>query len=271
MSMVLTDEQIDFIVKNYTHMAGSEMAAILNVPAGMVIRCLRKRYLRIPPEVSYRFRSTKMIGKSSSTPEIDEKITRLYLSMPVKRLAAVIGKSDTFLRIRMRQLGLIIPAEIIRQHKIDSRIKAGNVPVNKGVKMESSLKERIKHTFFQKGHLPKNSKYDGYISIRIDHKNRPYAHIRTSLGKFELLHRHLWRKVNGDIPPGFILIFKNGDCSDIRIENMELVTRKEHLFRNRWSKYPEDIRETARILTNLKKIINDYEKQRFDCTEKSHV
>jgi hypothetical protein len=271
MKTKLTPEAQDYIRTYFTEMSGSEMARILNVGNGIVIRFCRMNNLAIPKEVSIRSMVDSMTGRSISTPEIDGKLRELYLSTPVKTLAKIIGKSDTFTNTRLRQLGLIIPRKIIEKRKRDSRIKKGNIPPNKGKKMDQSVRDRIRHTWFPKGHLPKNAKHDGYVSIRIDSNGHSYAHIRTSQGKFDLLHRHIWCQVNGEIPDDKILTFKNGDSSDIRIENLELITRKENLFRNRFIGYPIELRETARILINLKKAITDYEKQRLDSAEKSHV
>jgi len=151
------------------------------------------------------------------------------------------------------------------------RFIKGHVSANKGKTMTEDFKEKVKHTFFQKGHTPKNTKHDGYISIRTDNKGRPYAHIRTSLGRFCHLHRHIWEQANGEVPEGLIVVFKNGDTADIRLDNLELVTRRELLFRNRWKKYPIELREAQRMLLKLKKSISDYEKQQSDSAQGSLV
>jgi hypothetical protein len=181
--------------------------------------------------------------------------------MPVKRLAANIGRSQNYLKTRMRKLKLIIPQEIIEQRKKDSRIKIGSTPPNKGKKMPEEIKNRIRHTFFKPGHLPMNAKHDGYISVRKDSKGRYYAHIRISQGKFDLLHRHIWIQENGPIPQGMIVAFKNGNSLDCRLENLEIITRKENMMRNSIINLPEDLREVILVLTQLKRKIKKYEKQ----------
>lgn len=96
-----------------------------------------------------------------------------------------------------------------------------------------NLKKRLcSETFYSKGHLPKNTKYDGYISIRKDSNGIKYKHIRTALGKFDLLHRHNWIQKNGRIPNGKILRCKDGDQLNCDPENWYITDRAEHLGKN---------------------------------------
>lgn len=138
------------------------------------------------------------------------------------------------------------------------RFPKGHVPANKGKKLPQHIKEKIKHTWFKKGQLPPNTKFDGHISIRIDSKGRPYAHIRVAQGKYELLHRNLWEKHHGPVPVGKIVAFINGDSSDIKIENLELITREENMLRNTRHNYPKDLQDAIIAMNKLKKAINDY-------------
>ncbi|MDR2944054.1 MAG: HNH endonuclease [Methanosarcinales archaeon] len=42
------------------------------------------------------------------------------------------------------------------------------------------------------------------------------------------LHRYVWEKSNGEIPEGYHIHHKNGNCQDNRIENLEMVSPTEH-------------------------------------------
>ena len=141
------------------------------------------------------------------------------------------------------------------------RFKKGHVPANKGKKMSAELRERVKHTWFKKGNEPHNTSYDGYISIRKDKNGRQYAYIRISKGKFDMLHRYIWEQHNGPIPEGQIVTFINGDTSDLRIGNLELITREENMLRNTRHNYPQDLQQAIMALNKLKKAIKEYGKE----------
>lgn len=268
---VLTTEMQQFILDNYQRMGATEIGERFNVAKGTVTSFMRKRNLTSPKQVTIAARIKKLTGRTIITPEEDQYIKENYLIYPVKTLADKMERHDTIIRRRIEQLGLVIPKELIEQRKKDSQIKKGTIPPNKGKKMSAELYEKAKGTFFKKGHLPRNTKYDGYISIRLDNHGRPYAHIRLSRGRFELLHRKIWMDANGPIPAGKILAFKNGDSTDIRLDNLQLITRKENMLRNSIQRYPEDLKSAIRTLGKLKKSIRNYEKQQSDRIKESHV
>lgn len=212
--------------------------------------------LSVDKEVTRKLRAAAMTGRTSSTPKIDEILKENYLTIPEKRLAKYIKRSDCFVCIRLRQLGLVIPPEIIAQRKIDSQIKKGSKPLNKGKKwddfMSKEAQERSRTTTFKKGHLPKNTLRDKVITIRYDHKNRggaAYKYIRISLGKWMPLHKYYWEEKHGPIPAGHCLWFKDGNSLNCDLSNLELITRGENLARNsvdRLAGNVKDHKETRR-------------------------
>jgi len=147
---------------------------------------------------------------------------------------------------------------------IDSRIKPGNVPFNKGKKWEeygtpegkiNSLK-----TAFKKGNIPKNyqpvgaTRYskDGYLEIKIKDPN-------VWKGK----HKIIWEEKHGKIPKGHKLVFLDQDRKNINIENLQLVNNAEHLIMNKNRMYSEDkqITQTGLTVAKLTNKIKDKEKQ----------
>lgn len=132
---------------------------------------------------------------------------------------------------------------------IKTTFKKGQVPFNKGMKqseyMSAEAVERTKSTRFQKGQEPINWKPIGYERITRD----GYTEVKVldvkgvhSTKNFELKHRVLWEKHHGEIPEEHIVIFKNGDPQDIRIENLMMIPRKVALKLNQFelrSEYPE--------------------------------
>jgi hypothetical protein len=224
---------------------------------------MRLNGLDVPRELWIKWRSEKMKGRSIMTPYKDEILKRDLLKFPVKRLAKRIGVSQTVIRTRIRQLGLVIPKEIIEKRKMDSRIKKGHVPANKGKKMDPATREKVKHTWFKKGHVPANALEDGAITIRHDHPERtwgkPYKYIRISLAEWKPLHRHLWEEANGPIPEGMNIVFKDGDTLNCELNNLEMIDNAENMLRNTIHNYPEEIKTNIRLTNKLQRKIRDHE------------
>ncbi len=79
--------------------------------------------------------------------------------------------------------------------------------------------------------------YDGAITIRYDvspktGKRTPYKYIRLTKGKWDLYHRHLWKKHNGPIPAKHVIIFKDGNSLNCILENLDCITMAENARRN---------------------------------------
>lgn len=268
----LTPKNIEFIKRNRLKMSGSEMAEKLNVGKGVVTRYMRVTGLAVSPERQKQFRIAaavkRLSGSTSSTPEMDCEIKKRYLDLPSKTLAKQLGRSDTFIRTRLKQLGLTIPKEIIEKRKADSRLKPGNVPPNKGKKMSKAQYKKCKHTMFRKGHVPVNTKErDGCITIRNDHMNRrggrQYKYIRLSVGVWMPLHQYKWEKYRGEVPPGHCLWFKDGNSLNCTIKNLEVITRAENARRNRGAflTLPPELQTTKQIINQLNKKLISHEKQ----------
>ena len=142
----------------------------------------------------------------------------------------------------------------------ESRFQKNHVSFNTGMKWDDFMtvegKANSLRTTFKKGNLPPNTLHDGMITIRADSKTkRVYKWIRISLGKWQMLHVYNWEQVHGKLPKGKILAFK-GSTDDCSIDNLLLITRAENMKRNSIQRYPEEIKQTIRVLTKLKKTIN---------------
>lgn len=206
-------------------------------------------FLRVPYE-SMKSRASvlklrRLVPSRRATYSLRQKnyVKRSYLTVPPQKMADHLGKSEEFVKSIMRHLELVIPREIIEQRIIDSRIKPGNVPANKGRKQSEYMTKaaiaRTKATRFKKGQLPHNAIgfKDGDISIRRDtDTGRPYLYVRLSLGKWYPLHQHVWEKHNGKVPRGHCLWFKDNDSTNCTIENLEMISRAENAKRNSGSR-----------------------------------
>lgn len=193
------------------------------------------------------------------TPEEDQFILDNYLTMPIKRISKMLGRADSVARQRLERLGYKVPKEVAAKFARESRYAPGSVPPNKGKDMPAEVKEKVKHTWFQRGNLPHNSKADGVIVSRRDNSGRNYLYIREAKAKWELLHRHLWRKHHGEIPPGMNVVFKDGNSENCQLDNLELVDRQALMKRNTIHNLPEEIRNTKLLIGSLNRKINRHE------------
>ena len=125
----------------------------------------------------------------------------------------------------------------IRNHGLvsgyDSRFVKGTPAYNKGMKQEEWLSpeaiERTKGTRFQKGQMPNNHHEagtvvllsDGYLVQKISEPNQ-----------WEYVHRMVWEEHNGPIPEGGIIIFLDGNSQNCDINNLQMITRAEHVRLN---------------------------------------
>lgn len=150
--------------------------------------------------------------------------------------------------------------EKFRQVANKSYFKKNHLPFNKGKKMDEYVNpesiERIKGSQFKKGVKIWNEKADGLISIRKDSRNIQYQWIRLSKSNWKMLHVYKWEQINGNVPDGHLLIFQDKNPMNCNVENLLLITKAENMIRNTIHHYPEDLKQTIRTLTKLKKTIN---------------
>lgn len=106
------------------------------------------------------------------------------------------------------------------QSGVVTRFDKGHTPANKGTKGVS----QPNRTSFKKGQKPHNYmpigtvkvKGDGYVWVKIADPNI-----------WKQSHILLWERENGPVPKGSCLLFKNGDRTDVRLENLMLISRNE--------------------------------------------
>lgn len=96
---------------------------------------------------------------------------------------------------------------------------------------------RSAETRFKPGHRPRNwlpigserfSK-EGYLKRKV----RDDAPPGLSRKNWRYVHTMLWEEHHGPVPATHALLFRNGDKTDIRLENLTLVARAELLYLNR--------------------------------------
>jgi len=105
-------------------------------------------------------------------------------------------------------------------------------------------------TSFKKGRLPHNHKHVGHERINRD----GYVEVKTAEPRtFELKHRLVWKEKNGSIPKGMIIWFIDGDRTNCKIENLELISRQEQVLRNKLKvrSADESIQPTLKLVAKI--------------------
>ena len=121
-------------------------------------------------------------------------------------------------------------------------------PWNKGFKGYMGANK----TSFKKGNIPPNYKpvgservtRDGYTEVKIKDPN-----------KWELKHRHIYKKHYGEIPSGYNVIFADKNISNFDIDNLILVSKAEMLMLNREKLIFED-KDFTKVGVNIAKILD---------------
>lgn len=151
------------------------------------------------------------------------------------------------------------------RNKLDSGLKGyfepGHVPINKGTKGMFNVGGNSGS--FKKGDQPKNYKpigteridRDGYVLVKVRDEgiwNERWRH----------KHRIVWEKANGPIPDGHVLIFRDQDKSNVCIDNLMLVTKRQHLQLNRngWRFDDPELQKIGITLADMKIKMGDLER-----------
>jgi hypothetical protein len=133
-----------------------------------------------------------------------------------------------------------------------SRFTKGHTPHNKGKKMSDDVYQKVKGTMWEPGHRPHNWKPDGTVLLRSD----GYLYYKISDGNWILYHQKIWMDVNGEIPKGSIVVFRDKNRMNCELNNLELITLTENIDRNTIRRYPEEVQQIIKLNSKLKKKIN---------------
>lgn len=257
-------EQV-YIIDNCYKLSMKDIARYLKCSSTPIRRFYKENCIMVSPEQLRLFRVQKKIGKTSFTKEEDSYIKENYLLIPIKQVAKNINRSFTGVMARLIAMGLSVPKHLSFERKAKGMYKKGMSPVNKGKKQEQYMSaeaiERTKKTRFKKGLSPHNTLPVGSEVERKDKSGRTYTLIKVEgEKKLVLKHIHIWEKHNNKkLRKGYNVVFKDGDTSNFKIENLECISDQELMRRNTIHQYPEDIIKSIKILSKLNKTIKDAE------------
>lgn len=206
--------------------------------------------------------------KGKWTQEEIDILSSLYPNHYAREIAGILGRGISSIHCKAQSLGLESSREKIQRTgyeaskspaSIAARFKNGSVPLNKGKKVSPEIYAKMQPTMFKKGHSPVNHRevgserinVDGYIEIKVAEPNR-----------WRLKHRVIWEQVNGTIPRGYNVQFKNHNPQDCRIENLYLISKAEQMAKENsfWAKYPKEIQEIIHLKGVVNRAIHKVEK-----------
>ncbi|MFM1991307.1 MAG: hypothetical protein RJA99_4264 [Pseudomonadota bacterium] len=193
----------------------------------------------------------------------------LYPTTITRQIARALGRPQSSVFGRAKKLGLTKSAEFFASDKsgrmsrgaafrgVRNRFQKGHVPANKGVRgvHYSPVTE------FQAGHKPHN--YAPIGSLRIHsagYLQRKVTETGYPPDDWKMVHRLVWEEVHGPIPAGFLVTFKAGrqttDLEAIKVDALELVSRRELMARNTIHTMPPELAELSRLRGRVTREIN---------------
>lgn len=214
-----------------------------------------------------RFRAGKRLWEA----EDDALVAARYPHEPTAALARDLGRTTAAVYGRADRLGLTKSAAYLasplafRLRRGDGvgrahRFQKGHVPANKGLRRPGWSVGRMRETQFKKGERrgvavrlyrpigTERISKDGYLERKINDDLPLQARWRA-------VHLILWEATHGPVPKGHAVAFRNGDKRDIRLENLQLITRRELMARNTVHNLPSPLRETVQLLGAVNSLI----------------
>jgi hypothetical protein len=190
-----------------------------------------------------------------------------YADTKTSHIAALLGVSVGRVYAKAHALGLKKSAAFLASpeaYRLDGKIGAstrfekGQQPWNKGIK---GLDIGGHETRFKPGHRggraaevyrPIGSERiseDGYLQRKIN-DDMPLQK------RWRAVHILVWEEVNGPLPKGYAVVFKDGNKTNIGIINLELISRRELMARNTIHNLPEELKDVIRLNGVIRRKIN---------------
>lgn len=187
------------------------------------------------------------------------------MKVPCKKMAAHIGRSDTFVRGVLKKHNIKVPRRIINKFKKESQFKKGLIPFNKGMKAEDFLSsealKQFKKSQFKKGETT-SIILPGTLSIR-KHKGEEYWFLKYENHKWMQYHRYIYQQYHNIDISDYNIQFKDGNTLNCNIENLYKIKRSKQAVINKQGgrKLPHFLQDTIYLKSKINKKIKSHEKQ----------
>jgi hypothetical protein len=211
-------------------------------------------------------------GRRRWTAEDDAVLRARYAAEPTLLIAQALGRTLLATFNRAQTLGLAKSPEYLSafwaasgQRAVTAgaatRFARGHVPANKGCAHRPGWAPgRMRAGQFRRGERrgvavrlyqpigTERISKDGYLQ-RKTNDDLPLQR------RWRFVHVLVWEAANGPVPEGHAIVFRNGDRRDIRLDNLELVTRAELMRRNTVHNLPAPLAKTVQLLGTLNRQI----------------
>lgn len=192
-----------------------------------------------------------------------EYVRRWYPVTPTDELAEQLGRSRTATYQVAQRMGLKKDPSYYEAGyggRTDGgkgaacRFPKGHVPWNKGIHWDSG--GRSHETRFKKGQKPHSWQPIGSERVLDGYRQRKVTDTGYPPRDWRPVHVLHWERYRGPVPEGHIVVFKNGNKRDIRIANLECISRVENMQRNTVHRLPKELAEIIQLRGALNRQIN---------------
>lgn len=213
-------------------------------------------------------KSRGIIKRVQYTPEQIEAIRTRYPHERTNNIARDLGLTVNNVYQRAAALGLCKTPEYLASPdacrlKRDSscgelyRYTKGHIPANKGTRRPGWSAGRMVDTQFKKGQKPHSWRpigterlsKEGYLQVKLRETG-------VSRHDYVAVHQLVWELHRGAIPAKHHVAFKDGDKTNITIENLELVSFADMMKRNTLHNYPKEIASVIQLRGTVQRQIN---------------
>lgn len=214
------------------------------------------------------------MGRRAWTSEDDAVMRARYPDEPAAQLATELGRSIGSVYQRAQTLGLAKSAAFLSSTQSGrlrngagaaTRFPKGHVPHNKGVRQPGWAPGRMAETQFRPGERRGVAVrlYRPIGTERVSKEGYRERKINDDLPanrRWRAVHLLVWEEANGPVPSGHAVVFRNGNKRDIRIDNLELISRGELMSRNTVHNLPKPLAQAAQLLGAVRRQIKRRER-----------
>ncbi|CDF86369.1 conserved hypothetical protein [Pseudomonas knackmussii B13] len=166
------------------------------------------------------------LGKRPWTKADEDQLREIYPRSDMADICRITGRTTTALRARAAILGI---------KRVDSPNR----------RLANQRHSEYLRRCREEGFRNSTTAPIGAEAVHGGKLYRKVADTGDSHQDWKLMHRVIWEEVNGPIPEGNLVVFRDGNTKNLTIENLELITKAERMRRHSIARYPREIHSAA--------------------------